>query len=194
MDRELTYQMPFERLVKLSRSAGRKAFPIAWVMCWLLVGLFCAAIVLLIVFDEAVQSWQLSVGLPWFSAFLALVVVYIASFFALRQFGLSQMKSRANYGSTVRLRQDDGGLRFATDEVEYYVKWQGISQMLMEHDGVAVSHGNLFFLIPDRAFADVQERNALIRDVFGRLGAEARDRSEKHVRPVLDAAAATARA
>lgn len=26
MDRELTYQMPFERLVRLSRSAGRKAY------------------------------------------------------------------------------------------------------------------------------------------------------------------------
>jgi len=60
----------------------------------------------------------------------------------------------------------------------------------MERDGVAVSHGSLFFLIPDRAFANVQERNAFVDEVFGRLGAEARGRSEKHMRPVLGAAGA----
>jgi hypothetical protein len=190
VDRELTYHMPFERLVKLSRSAGRKAFAMSWATCWLLVGLFCVAIVLLIILDEAIQSWQASLGLPWFSAFLAILIAYFAAFWALRRYSLRQMKSRANYQSTVRLRQDDGGLRFATDEVEYYLKWQGLSQMLMEHDGVAVSHGSLFFLIPDGAFADAQERNAFIRDVFGRLGAEARARSEKHVRQVLDASPA----
>ena len=193
MDRELTYQMPFERLVKLSRSAGRKAFALSWAMCWLVVALYVVAIILLIVFDEAVQRWQASVGLPWFSAFLAIVAAYIAGFWALRRFGLRQMKARANYQSTVHFRQDGGGLRFATDEVEYYLKWPGISQMLMEHDGVAVSHGSLFFLIPDRAFADLQERNAFVRDVFGRLGAEARVRTETFVRPVLDASAGAAR-
>lgn len=62
--------------------------------------------------------------------------------------------------------------------------------MLMERDGVAVSHGTLFFLIPDRAFGNVQERNAFIGQVFGRLGAEARGRSEKHMRPALSAAGA----
>jgi len=88
------------------------------------------------------------------------------------------------------MRKDDGGLRFATDQVEYYLKWPGISQMLMERDGVAVSHGSLFFLIPDGAFANVQERNAFVGEVFGRLGGEARGRSEKHIRHVLSAAGA----
>src|SRR5690242_7472944 len=137
MDRELTYQMPFERLVKLSRSAGRKAYRISWVALWLIIALFVAALVLLLAFEEIVQQWQTSVGLPWFSAFLALFVVYVAALLTLRRFGLRQMKSRADYDSAVRMRKDDGGLRFATDQVEYYLKWQGISQMLMEHDGVA---------------------------------------------------------
>ncbi len=190
MDRELTYQMPFERLMKLSRSAGRKAYAVSWLATWLLIGLFLAAIVLLIVFDKPIQNWQASVGLPWFSAFLAIFIVYVASFWGLRRFSLSQMKGRANYQSIVHMRKDGGGLRFATDQVEYYLKWPGISQMLMERDGIAVSHGSLFFLIPDRAFADLGERNAFIGEVFGRLGAEARERSEKHVRPVLSAAGA----
>lgn len=192
MDRELAYQMPFERLIKLSRSAGRKAYKISWLGCWLIIGLFCAGIVLLIVFDEPIQEWQASVGLPWFSAFVMLVIAYVAAFWALRRFGLRQMKSRANYDSEVRMRQDEGGLRFATDQVEYYLKWPGISQMLMEHDGVAVSHGSLFFLIPNSAFADMGERDTFVRDVFGRLRPEARARSETHVRPVLNASAGMA--
>jgi len=190
VDRELTYEMPFERLVKLSRSAGRKAYAMSWVTAWLVIGLFLVAVVLLIVFDGPIQNWQASVGLPWFSAFLVLVVVYVAAFWALRRFSLRQMKSRANFQSIVRMRKDDGGLRFATDQVEYYLKWPGISQMVMERDGVAVSHGSLFFLIPDGAFANVQERNAFIGEVFGRLGAEARGRSEKRMRPVLSATGA----
>ena len=54
MDRELTYEMPFERLVKLSRSAGRKAYAMSWVTAWLVIGLFLVAVVLLIVFDEPI--------------------------------------------------------------------------------------------------------------------------------------------
>jgi hypothetical protein len=99
------------------------------------------------------------------------------------------MKSRANFDDAVRFRKDEGGLRCATSQIEYYVKWQGISQMLMGRDGVAISHGGLFFLIPDSAFADLSERNALVRGVFGRMGPAARGRSEKHIRPALDASA-----
>jgi hypothetical protein len=186
--------MPFERLVKLARSASRKAFAASRYMFWLVIGLFIAAVVLLIVFDAPVQRWQESVGLPWFTAFLVTLAIYFAAFWALRRFGLRQMKRRANYDSSVHFREDDGGLRFATDEIEYYLKWQGISQIVIEHDGVAISHGNLFFLIPDSAFAGQSDRNAFIREVFARLGAEARSRSEKHVRPFLDAPAATAAA
>jgi hypothetical protein len=189
MDRELSYQMPFERLLKLSRSAGRKAYAVTWVGRWLLLGLLFAAIALLIVFEGPVQEWQASVGIPWFSAFLAIAVGFFVFVWVLRQHALRQMKSRADYQSTVRMRQDDGGIHFATDEVEYYLRWKGISQLLMEHDGVAVSHGNLFFLVPDRAFADLEERNSFIRNVFGRLGAEAQARSKRHIGSVLADAA-----
>jgi hypothetical protein len=77
------------------------------------------------------------------------------------------------------------GLRFATEEVEHYLKWRGISQLLLDRDGVIFSHGNLFFLIPDRAFASSEDRLAFIRDVHERLGERARALSEKHVSVVL---------
>jgi hypothetical protein len=193
MHRELTYQMPFERLLKLSRSASRKAYSSSWYLFLLLLAAYLGAIVGLAVFDSAVTRWQDARGLPWFSAFLLVLVIFVAAFWVLRRYGLRQMKGRANYGGTVRLRQDEGGLRFMTDDIEYYVKWSGISQMLLEHDGFAVSHGNLFFLVPDSAFSDITERNGLIRDVFARLGEEARARSKKFMRPVLDATPGMAR-
>ncbi len=193
MDRDLTYQMPFERLRKLGRRSGRKAYPRLWGARWFLLGTGFAALILLAAFDDAVQRWQAALGLPPLSALLAVFIVYLVAMLALRRVGLRETQARANFRSDVRLHKDDGGIRIATDDIEYYLKWPGISQMLMEHDGVVVSHGNLFFLVPDSAFVDTQERNAFVRDVFGRLGEVARSRSERSVRSLLDAAAAPAR-
>jgi hypothetical protein len=114
------------------------------------------------------------------AAFLGLALV--------RRHKRQVLKSRADFDSTVRLREEPEGLRFVTPQIEYFIKWNGISQMMMEHDGVVISHGALFFLIPDDAFADKGERDAFIRDVFGRLGQEAVERSERFVRSVLDPA------
>jgi hypothetical protein len=103
-----------------------------------------------------------------------------------------QVKSLVDFDQniTVRLTTDEGGLRIAQEAIEYYLKWQGISQMLVEHDGVVIgSHGILFFLVPDAAFADAGQRLAFIRDVYGRLGDKARSASDKYIRPMLDGGA-----
>lgn len=185
MDRELTYQMPFERLVRFSRFAARSAYRTSSFARWLNIGYLCSALVLLILFDRAIESWQDSVGLPWFSVFVALAAVYVGVILVLRRFALREMKSRVDYDSVITLRQDDSGLHFATDRVEHYLKWPGISQILVERDAVAVFSGNLFFLIPTRAFAGLQDRDEFVREVFGRLGDEAKARSKEHVGSVL---------
>lgn len=189
MDRELTYRVPFERLRKLGRRSGRRAYPFLWIVRWALLAVFFAALGLLSFFDEAVQRWQASVGLPPLTALLTLLIVYIGVIVVMRRIGVRETKLRADFQSDIRLRRDDGGIRIATDDIEYYLKWRGISQMFMERDGVVVSHGNLFFLVPDSAFKDLDERNAFVRDVFGRLGPEAQSRSEAGLGSVLGAAA-----
>lgn len=193
MNRELTYQVPFDRLKKLGRNSGRKAYPYLWAVRWMLLAAFFVALFLISRFDPEIQRWQASVGLPPLTAMVALLAVFIGLIVMLRRYGIQQTKSRADFQSDIRLRQDDGGIRIATDEIEYYLKWRGISQMLMEHDGVVLSHASLFFLVPDAAFQDRRERDAFVRDVYGRLSDEARSRSEGDMRPVLDAAAAAAR-
>ena len=192
MNRELTYQMPFERLTKLSRAMSRRAFSASWLAFWVLLAAYIAALVAIVVFDKTVTSWQDALGLPPFSTFAVIVLLFVIALLALRRYGRQLMKGRANFDDAIRFRKDEGGLRFATSDIEYYVKWQGISQMLMDRDGVAISHSNLFFLIPDSAFADLSERNALVRDVLARLSSKAQARSEKHVRPALSASAGTA--
>jgi len=169
------------------------AYPLLWASRWLLLGSFFVLLLAVGWFDEVIQRWQASLGLPPLTALVALLVIYAAAILLLRRSALRQTKARANFQSDVRLRRDDGGIRIATDEIEYYLKWQGISQMFMEPDGVVVSHGNLFFLIPDSAFVDSQERNAFVGDIFGRLREETRSRSERSMRPVLDATAVPAR-
>ena len=193
MNRELTYRVPFDRLRKLGRKSGRKAYPYLWVTRWLLLAVFLGALSLMAYFDDAVQRWQASVGLPPLTAMLALIIVYICVIVVMRRVGLRETKTRADFDSDIRLRKDDGGIRIATDEIEYYLKWRGIGQMWLEHDGVVVSHGSLFFLIPDAAFQDLQERDAFVREVFAKLGSEAQDRSRARLAEVLDSSATPAR-
>jgi hypothetical protein len=192
LDRELTYRLPFARLKRLGRNSGRKAHPLIWGARWILLVSFFAALWLVTLFADAVERWQASVGLPQPTVLVAIILAAAIAVLFLRRAALRQTQTRADFDAEIKLRRDDGGLRIATEEIEYYLKWPGIGQMFMEPDGVVVSHGNLFFLVPDSAFESAAERNGFIRDVYGRLGADARSRSEDSMRVVLDAAAAPA--
>jgi hypothetical protein len=185
VDRELTYQVPYERLAKLGRSMRRQAYPVVWTRRWLLLGGFLAALLLLIVFEEPVNRWQASVGLPDFAAIAVLLVLFFSGVWLLQRSARSEAKSRADYDAIARMRQDDGGLRFMSDQIEYYVKWKGISQILLAHDGMAVSHGGLLFFVPDTAFNGLDERNAFIREIYARMEGQAKNRSEKRLASVL---------
>ena len=193
LDRELRYQMPFERLAKLSRAASRKAFSTSWYLMWGLFGVYFALLGGMLLFADTIGRLQRDAGIPRWSWMVVLGGILIGGMLLLRRHGQTQVKARADYDSSVTLRQEADGLRFATPEIEYFIKWDGISQMMTMHDGVVISHGSLFFLVPDTAFADQGERDAFARDVYGRLNGAARERSETFMRPVLDAATSTTR-
>jgi len=191
MQAELRYQVPFDRLVKLGRSAGRKAYRSVWVLSWLVVAAGSTMFFASEFYRDALDVWIKDAGFP-LAARSAIswmpFVVILAGLILLRRLQRHQVKSRTDFDLTIRLSKDEDGLRFATDDVEYCLKWRGISQMLMEHDGVVVSSGNLFFLVPDTAFADAGARLAFIQDVYGRLTEKARSISEKYILPVLNEA------
>ena len=187
MQRELTYHVPFERLVKLSRSAGRKVYPhIRWLV-WVMIAIVIAVCAFLYAFGDEIRDVAEDDGIPFATelAFIAVFVAFIVGLRLLRRYQLRLMKNRFNFDQTVRLNQDDGGVRLSTDGVEYYLKWQGLTQMLLERDGVVLSHGNLFFLVPNTAFASPEERLSFIREIYGHLSEKARAISEKHVQPAL---------
>jgi len=193
MQRELTYHVPFERLVKLSRSAGRKVYPhIRWLV-WLLIALAIAACAFLYAFGDEIRDVAEDEGIPFFTelAFIGVFLIFIIGLRLLRRYQLRLMKQRFDFDQIVRLNQDDGGVRLSTDGVEYYLKWPGLTQMLLERDGVVLSHANLFFLVPNTAFASPEERLSFIREVYGHLSEKARAISKEHVQPALGPAAAS---
>jgi len=193
MQRELTYHVPFERLVKLSRSAGRKVYPhIRWLV-WLLIALAIAACAFLYAFGDEIRDVAEDEGIPFFTelAFIGVFLIFIIGLRLLRRYQLRLMKQRFDFDQIVRLNQDDGGVRLSTDAVEYYLKWPGLTQMLLERDGVVLSHANLFFLVPNTAFASPEERLSFIREVYGHLSEKARAISKEHVQPALGPAAAS---
>jgi hypothetical protein len=190
MQRELTYHVPFERVVKLSRSAGRKVYPhMSWLV-WLLIAMAFAVFAFLYAFGDEIREVAEDDGIPFATelAFIAVFVVFIVGLRLLRRYQLRLMKDRFNFDQIVRLNQDDGGVRLSTDGVEYYLKWQGLTQMLLERDGVVLSHANLFFLVPNTAFASPEERLSFIREIYGHLSEKARAISEKHIQPALGTA------
>ncbi len=186
LQRELSYQVPYKRLRKLIRTVRRKAYPSQWLV-WLLLALVLAAVFGASVFGENLRRSLKEAGLPYDTdlLFFAVFVLLLVGLLWLRRYRVREVKRRVNFDHLIRLRQDDGGLHIMTDDIEYYLKWQGLSQLLLERDGVVVSHGNLFFLIPDKAFASAEERTDFIRDVYGRLKETARAISEKHVQAAL---------
>ena len=186
MQRELSYQVPFKRLRKVGRLVCRKAFPI-WQLMGLLLAIYFAGIFGLIAFSNTLNQWLAAVGIPHGTDLLfgSLVVLTLASIWGLCRLQVNRFKVRVNFDQIVRLTQDDSGLRFATDDTEFYFKWRGISQLLLVRDGVVVSHGALFFIVPDTAFAGASDRLAFIREVYSRLSDHARSISEKHVRAAL---------
>jgi hypothetical protein len=192
MQFELNYQMPYRRLAKLSRSMSFNVLRTAYLLAGLLLAALAAAVAGICIYADALDEWMLSVvGIPrpygGLLAFAGVVVFWLAGIVLMCRFQRNLVKSRpgVDFDRTVRLTKDDGGLRFATDGIEYYLKWPGISQMLMERDGVVVSYGHMFWLVPDAAFPDAGTRLAFIRDVYGHLTEKARSISEKYIRPVL---------
>src|SRR5262249_40258139 len=117
--------------------------------------------------------------------FVSLTGLVWVGLWGLRRAEARQDKARLALDLGVRLIQDDGGLRFATEDTEFYFKWRGISQLLLGHDSAVVSAGALFFIVPDSAFAGADERLAFIREVYSHLSDKARSISEKHVRAAL---------
>jgi hypothetical protein len=173
--------------VKLSRSAGRKVYPhIRWLV-WVMIAIVIAVCAFLYAFGDEIRDVAEDDGIPFATelAFIAVFVAFIVGLRLLRRYQLRLMKNRFNFDQTVRLNQDDGGVRLSTDGVEYYLKWQGLTQMLLEPDGVVLSHGNLFFLVPNTAFASPEERLSFIREIYGHLSEKARAISEKHIQPAL---------
>jgi hypothetical protein len=192
MQRELTYHVPFERLVQLSRSAGRKIYPRTRWMVWVMIAVVISVCAFLYAFGDEIRDVAEDDGIPFATelAFIAVFLAFIVGLRLLRRYQLRLMKDRYNFDQIVRLNRDDGGVRLSTDGVEYYLKWQGVTQMLLERDGVVLSHANLFFLVPDTAFASPEERLSFIREIYGHLSEKARAISEKHIQPALGPAKA----
>lgn len=177
LDRELTYRVPFERLTKLSRTMSRKAFGRIWWATWLWIAAFLAACFA----APFVEGHLVGTGWPEGAGFVLLLALFFVGLFAIRSWGRRQAKARADYDAEATFRQESGGLRVGTNHIEYYVKWAGIVQLLIEPDGLVFSHGNLFFLVPNSAFASLGERDQLAREIFANLAQDAKDRSIAHL-------------
>jgi hypothetical protein len=94
MQRELTYQLPFERLARLSRATSGKAYPAVWWLTWLLVALTLAAVLGIALYTDALETRLDSVGIPFGPTllFLGTAVIFLASSYGLRRMRIARVK------------------------------------------------------------------------------------------------------
>ncbi len=177
--RALSYHVPLKRLSKLGRSAGRKVYRTVWVLTWLWLALYLGLIAGFARYGDAFFKKN---GIGDQAIFLSMLLIFFVGLRVIFGMRVKQLQERADFNESVNFTQDDNGLRFATSGVEYYLKWKGISQLLLEPDGVVVSHGNLFWLVPYSAFLNHEEGLAFARDVFDHLNEKSKTRSEPFVR------------
>jgi hypothetical protein len=94
--------------------------------------MYVLAIILLAVHgDELVPEMAIGKVPAVIMAMIWVSALFLLGLLLLHRFRLHQTKERANFDTTIHFTQDDGGLRFATSEIEHYLKWQGISQLLL---------------------------------------------------------------
>lgn len=194
---ELTYKMPFQRLTRLSRSMARRAFPRMWLARWAIILTYFLILAALLTYIGTVTEWMAGLGVESSEhpiGFFVLVgltfLLFVAAMGMLGRSARRTLQERVDYDQTVSLKQHETGIRIGTETIEYDLKYPGISQLLIEPDGVVISHGGLFWLIPDAAFPSPAARLAFIGHVYGHLNDRARALSEPHVKPLLDGAAA----
>jgi hypothetical protein len=187
VQRELNYKLSPEQLPALAASVNRKVHGnllgnrnLHWAV-FLAVGSAASF------YNAELSAWLRKVGLPVSqNAAVVLMVLFGATaLWQMRRLQREQLKKRMASDPDVRMIQDEGGLQFGNATSEYYLKWQGIGQMLVEPGAVVILSGSTYWPIPDAAFQDAAGRWAFIQDVYGRLSEEAPSLSEKHVLPVL---------
>lgn len=187
--RELTYQLSFKRLIELSRrgirvlqgSTPRSNLRLFGI--WVLVGLFLG------VGFPLLYQQMIAAGFDPFAvvllAIFLVIAILVASFILSNRNIFRRLWEGADVDQRYRVTQDSGGLRFATEEDEYYLKWHGITRMWLERDGVVVARGPMLLWVADTAFVDAAERLAFIHEIFARMSEKAQLRSAHHLQTVL---------
>lgn len=108
--RELSYEVPFKRLTKLSRSMGRKALPRMWWARWVILVLYFSALIGFIVFDKELTRLMIRLGLPSgllpympFVLIGAAFALFILGFGLIRKSAVREAKARANFDLAIHL-------------------------------------------------------------------------------------------
>lgn len=185
----VTYTLPFARIQKLSRTGSRKSFKPIFILTWAWFALYFAVLAVIFAFqrdvDRIVANLSRGTGLSFDITFALLFAVLIALFLLglvfIRRFARKEMQRRVNWDQQATLDPVPGGIHIATPSIEYVLKWQGIHEVLREPDGIVFVHGALFFLVPDAAFEDQDNRNRFMDYVKQNLPKSVTERSAKEL-------------
>lgn len=108
---------------------------------------------------------------------LLILVAFVAVLLAIVRRMRTSQSLRVGDKVDWTMSAEENGLRYASRNLEYLLRWPGFHQVFAEREGLILVHGNSYFFVPGEAFQNMQEREAFVRMLASRVPVEARVRS-----------------
>lgn len=189
----VTYNVPIERIQRLSRGGSRKLYPRQVAIYWVWIIAFVAFFLANAIWAGVIESRIAELGWPLglssdLTNFLVPIVglfVFFTGLIMLKRRFRASHSERFEFNSDIALAPVEGGIRISGKDLEYRIRGAGIYQLLRERDGVVVVVAGLMFLVPDAAFSNAEHRVSFIDYLASLMSGEARERSAEvidHVR------------
>lgn len=181
----LSFSLPHSLQQRMRLRGTRKSHASIFWGLWAIPAIFLAVMFIPTFYPEPVIALYeriastLGVSCDTVSSIVSLLILAIygmAMFTWVRAVHASQSRrTEEDSDWTVSLTED--GLRYASQNLEYLLRWPGFHQVFAEREGLILVHGNSYFFVPNEAFENAQDLQAFVRLLAARVPPEARARS-----------------
>lgn len=108
---------------------------------------------------------------------LSILAVFLAVLLAIVRQMRNAQSRRVGEKVDWTITAEEGGLRYASRNLDYVLRWPGFHQVFAEREGFILVHGNSYFFVPHEAFPTPEDRRVFFRLLAASLPAEALARS-----------------
>ena len=108
---------------------------------------------------------------------LSIMVTFMFGLFAIVHQMRASQSRRVGHAVNWTVTAEDDGLRYASRNLDYVLRWPGFHQVFAEREGYILVHGNSYFFVPNEAFPTLEDRRVFVRLLAASMPNDALSRS-----------------